>query len=391
MPEYTQNSSIPYPGPGDPIRGNTTDNIRTDLRDLALAADRADVQTRVDAVQDAQIAAQPRYAFLESLASEPGSRVVNLVADPVPVYPSETHNSGRVTLVSAPGWGRAIADGTGATSVIPRLQQKHNTTGVDTPISPGQDVGFTLQIRAMPDQAMSATVNMISLSNGSSQGVFLTTEQLDLDPGQVLTFSATGTAPVGADSVRLIITFRRYGQAYPSAGDFIYWRRTGVYVGNIPSPLTYTTGDGDYSYWLGEPNKSASVTMRPKETGGTAVGGFGALSRQALLDEFTHRRGGIKKVPGKTVISFRVDHGLKNFAEKMLPKLEEHDFPYALALNSRDWGHPENEGITPSIVNQWVEDGLAEVWNHGPSHADASDNETIYDYIINTRTERFPC
>lgn len=41
MPDYTQDHSIPYPLPTDPIRGSTSDYILTDLRDLATGADAA--------------------------------------------------------------------------------------------------------------------------------------------------------------------------------------------------------------------------------------------------------------------------------------------------------------------------------------------------------------
>lgn len=41
MPDYTLAHSIPYPAPGDEIRGSTSDYIQTDLRDLALGTDSA--------------------------------------------------------------------------------------------------------------------------------------------------------------------------------------------------------------------------------------------------------------------------------------------------------------------------------------------------------------
>ena len=41
MPSYTSTYSIPYPAPGDPIRGNVQDYIRTDIEDLAKATDAA--------------------------------------------------------------------------------------------------------------------------------------------------------------------------------------------------------------------------------------------------------------------------------------------------------------------------------------------------------------
>lgn len=393
MTSYTNDWGLPKPDPNDLIAGNSS-NLRLDLHALADKTDQVLTQAHTQAVEDAKQEAQPRIQFIERLSSEPGSWQRNSVLDPMGIDPSSTYIGGRVSFTPAPGWGRAICTSQGAATIVPRVDGANDRA---VPVKPGVSVSARAELRAMPSQDMGAYLFLYTtIWDGdelSGRAVLERTDLLSIPAGSTRGIKLQAVIPEDSDAthVEAQISFRPAGASVPEAGDFMYFRRVMLSVGldeTTGSASEYFDGDSPSAYWEGEPHKSPSVTAQPRKTGGGAsVEGQAALARQALLDDFTHRRGGVKRVPGKTVISFRVDHGLANFAAKMLPKLEEYDFPYALALNSRSWGHSENAGITPSIVNSWVEGGLAEIWNHGPSHADTSDHDTIYDYIINTKAE----
>lgn len=384
MPAYTPYSNIPYPLGADPIRGTTSDNIRVDMQQLAEGADAGDVSAVGKAVAQTKTELQPRFAMVEDLAAEPGTHVENVIPDPAPVDAPSTWTAGNATLQQAPGWGRAIASGGSATSVRPDLG-----TGeyMNEPVSTGDPVGAIITIRAMSTQTITANVHIRGWSWDGASFTFVSniasSGRKDIAPGVASTFTASGSVPSGVTHVDMFFSFTRLGQTYPSASDFAFFRNAALFAGTVPEPLAYYDGDSEYSYWTGEPGASTSVSMKPKAEGS----GGSAAAHAVLLDDFTYRRGGPKKIGPKTSISFRIDHGLANFDSKMRAKLEQHSFNYALALGSRDWGASENSGITPTIVNNWVTGGLAEIWSHGPSHADADTPEKLYDYIVKSKSE----
>lgn len=98
------------------------------------------------------------------------------------------------------------------------------------------------------------------------------------------------------------------------------------------------------------------------------------IKNDLLVQDFTRRRGGIKKV-STAVVALRFDHGLTNFNSKIRPVLERLNLPYSLALCSGQWDRPENAGITPAMVNTWVTGGLAEIWNHSKDHGSGDNSE----------------
>lgn len=98
------------------------------------------------------------------------------------------------------------------------------------------------------------------------------------------------------------------------------------------------------------------------------------IKNDLLVQDFTRRRGGIKKV-STGVVSLRFDHGLANFNSKIRPVLERLKLPYSLALCSGQWDRPENVGVTPAMVNSWVTGGLAEIWNHTKDHGSGDNSE----------------
>lgn len=107
-----------------------------------------------------------------------------------------------------------------------------------------------------------------------------------------------------------------------------------------------------------------------------------------LVQDFTRRRGGRKPTGGKAVVAIRADHGLANFASKMLPLCQARGIVPSLALNSRSWGLSENTGVTEAIVDGWVAAGDVEIWNHGAlGHNDANTPEKLVDAIVNGLSE----
>lgn len=99
------------------------------------------------------------------------------------------------------------------------------------------------------------------------------------------------------------------------------------------------------------------------------TGGYAGLVHQVREDEFTQTMG-VVSTGGKGAVALRFDHGLANFDTKIRPLLEARNLPYSLVLNSRAWGLAENAGVDAGVVNHWVNQGLAEVWNHGTDHSD---------------------
>lgn len=366
MPEYTPNSSIPFPAAGDPVRGSTVDYLRTDLRDLAVAADAADVRTHALAVRDAATAAQQRFAFTESLAAEEGTRVVNRVIDPRPLSPGEDSFAyGNASVIAAPGWGRLIASGGGAVSLIPRLMPDDVSVDPRFPVTPGQSIGFTVELRANAASKLSATVTVRGYQGETLGAILFQAGQDDIEPGARRTFTATGVVPSsGVDGVQVTVTFRRYGETYPQAGDFLFWRNFAVYVGNVPSPVVYSDGDGEHSYWMAKPHESASASMEPRRRGVS-----GGVQRPVVVDAALRRRGRAIGTQGRAFVSLRFDHHLTPFSDKVLPLLREHRMPWGQMLNAGpiDAG---TAGMTWGQIGQVCHDSGGEVWNHSLTHSE---------------------
>lgn len=337
-----------------------------------------------------------RLDVMEEIASEPGTRLENQIMDPKPFTTLGTWVGGNVTLQQATEtWGRAIATGGAATSVYAR---GGFGSGEDSKarVYPGDKVAARITLRAMAGQRMSATVNIVGYTwDGAGfvgRTIIATSGQQHIEPDAVnaVTFEAVGDVAANTPFTHfeLAFTFRRFGETYPSQGDHVYFRQAALYAGpNAVSPVPYIDGDSANAYWVDGSNKSPSIRMVARVSGGSSGTPVSSAAHQVLLDDFTHRRGGPKMIGNKTSISFRIDHGLKNFNQKMRPKLESNGFKYALALGSRDWGASENAGVTPAMVNEWVEGGFAEVWSHGPSHEDADTIAKVRDFVVNSRKE----
>lgn len=114
------------------------------------------------------------------------------------------------------------------------------------------------------------------------------------------------------------------------------------------------------------------------------------LTNRLLVEDWTRRRGGRKKVTTGAV-ALRFDHGLANFDTKVRPLLEARNLPYSLALCSEQWDDPENAGVTAAMVDGWVTAGLCEVWNHSANHAgsttEAGSRVEVVDALATLRTQ----
>lgn len=97
--------------------------------------------------------------------------------------------------------------------------------------------------------------------------------------------------------------------------------------------------------------------------------------------------GGPVLTGGLGAVAWRIDHGLKNFRDIMLPIFRAAGIVPMITYNPRDWSRPENEGVTAADLNQWVANGWVEISNHAANHTSATGNEDIYDQIVNGLAE----
>lgn len=158
------------------------------------------------------------------------------------------------------------------------------------------------------------------------------------------------------------ITFQTYVEY---AGTI--WFRSTSSVGTSPFP---------YSAWV-------DLAAQPSLANNPHSG----LANSLRVDDFTERRGGVKKTGGLGACAFRFDHGLNNFKTEILPLLQQYGIKGSLALNSRTWTDAENNLVTQAEVDGWVTSGWVEIWNHTATHGDASTYSALTDTIVGGLTE----
>lgn len=160
-----------------------------------------------------------------------------------------------------------------------------------------------------------------------------------------------------ADTTTGGLTSQLVIELYNSGVPHMFYRVTGS-IGTTPYPfgawVDITAGGGG-----GEPSALPE---------GWNSGAANAL----LVQDYSRRRGGRKPTGGKAVVAFRADHGLANFASKMLPVCQTRGIVPSIALNSRNWSYPENTGVDAAMVDGWVAAGDVEIWNHGATHGNAT-------------------
>ncbi|RZU61453.1 hypothetical protein [Zhihengliuella halotolerans] len=102
-----------------------------------------------------------------------------------------------------------------------------------------------------------------------------------------------------------------------------------------------------------------------------------------LLQDFTRRRGPVH-TNGKAAVAYRFDHGLGNYRDFIKPMFDARGWKHSQALNSGQWSASEMGGVTPAIVDGWVQEGLLEIWHHGLDHTDTGSEGGFMSRIVNS-------
>ena len=157
-------------------------------------------------------------------------------------------------------------------------------------------------------------------------------------------------------------------------GPYLVQSATGLVSGGVWSR---TLDAGTWTPWQRLDNTTESAPAASTDA---------ALTHRLLVEDFTRRRGGRKRLTTGAV-AFRFDDGLNAFNEKVRPLMEARGLPYSLAVCSGRWTHPENNAVTADMVNAWVSAGLAEVWNHTKNHAGGTNEATWKAQILDGLTE----
>lgn len=138
-------------------------------------------------------------------------------------------------------------------------------------------------------------------------------------------------------------------------GPYLVQSATGLTSGKVWSR---TLDASTWTPWQRLDNTTASAPTASTDA---------ALTHRLLVEDFTRRRGGRKRLTTGAV-ALRFDDGLNDFNTRVRPLLEARGLPYSLAVCSGRWGHTENNAVTPAMVQTWLDGGLAELWNHGLTH-----------------------
>lgn len=323
-----------------------------------------------------------RIGFLERLASEPGTLRVNTVLDPVPADAVANYIAGRATMQQAPGWGRAICNTVGATYFQPKT---NGLSGKGVPAAPGTPFAVSVRVRAMPAKDLRIVLQVMGHPevDGAlgTQTQIASTGYITVGANLERLLTVTGTMPAGLTHFSPLVQFTGVSTTYPEIGDFIYFRQFLSVAADDPAfpPTTdYFTGDSANAYWLGEPNKSPSVTSTARTSGAAALD---SPRRDAIVDAGIKRRGGIIGTDGKAAVALRFDHHLPAFKSKVLPLLKTHRLPWGQMLNPARIADGTETMTYAQIANECYISG-GEVWNHSYSHADipntaAADREVI--------------
>lgn len=121
-----------------------------------------------------------------------------------------------------------------------------------------------------------------------------------------------------------------------------------------------------------------------RKNGSSGDGSFlgSGVTNSLLVQDFSRRRGGVWSTGGKAAVSIRLDHGLANVRDKLLPILQSAGMVPSLALNSRNWDRTENGTVTASVVNGWVTAGDVEIWNHSATHTNPTSEAGVIDEVV---------
>lgn len=323
---------------------------------------------------DADPTQNNRFELLEGLVSEDGSRIENLVVDPAPVNAPATYVPGRATITQDGTYGRATCTVVGATSFYP-VASTGSGAEVRFPAVAGDKVAARVAIMGNPTQDMGAT---LALSGyrwdgaafvASNVATGITSVQVKIPAGTEVVLEMFGTIPASDTThVLPLLTFRRWAETYPQVDDYVKFRKFAVQTGvdsATSSPMQYTDGSQDSSFWMGAPNASASVNLTARNED------IKAARRDMLVSAFTERRGGRVGTNGVAAVALRFDHHLDPFVSKVLPLLQQYGLPFGQAINPQNVGTGDDNRTWAQIQSMCTDNG-GEVWNHGGNHLDAT-------------------
>lgn len=225
------------------------------------------------------------------------------------------------------------------------------------------------------------------------------------------TISATGVAEMRAlgSTVNTAITNARYTKGRLQTGGDVFTLAPGVYtvgslldasqIANLPEEwpgtlivegnhgqavkaVRFIPYQKDYSWETA--NKDLSNGFMPWRKSGATLSPYAqhAVRQSKMMYDV-----GPVDTGGLGAVAWRIDHGLTNFRDQLLPIFRAAGIVPMITLNSRDWGRAENAGVTQSEVNQWVADGWVEISNHGATHSNATGQTDIYDFVANGLAE----
>lgn len=132
----------------------------------------------------------------------------------------------------------------------------------------------------------------------------------------------------------------------------------------------------------GDKTLSDWVPWDPSDADQASDGTEGAWAAHAAqVARFTAAMGPVD-TGGRAAVALRFDHGLANFASKVLPLTKARGLKVSQAYNPRNWHYAENAGVTAAQLDSWVAAGDVEIWNHSASHAGADTPEALHEQIV---------
>lgn len=217
------------------------------------------------------------------------------------------------------------------------------------------------------------------------------------------------TAVVDAKDVEASFT-----KANPGPFDFNTWKKPGTYAmggafptgwSNYPPGITtasiltvygspggtwcaqevFQYGANPKRFWR---VSSSTSTWNPWMDITKAPGGGSAMAGNAALQtDFISKTGGIVNTGGKAGFAIRLDHGWTNIKNKVRAEFIARGIVPGVATNSRNWGLPENSGVSLAEVNTWVANGEFEIINHSATHHGGLNEVQLVDEIVTGKLE----
>jgi hypothetical protein len=140
--------------------------------------------------------------------------------------------------------------------------------------------------------------------------------------------------------------------------------------GGMHFRATTSTSTGNFTPWR------SVYTGTPEASSDT-----GLYRHLDLVSRARMRRGGRIGTGGKAAVALRFDHHLDSFQAKVLPLLQQHNLPWAQAINPERLGAGDDNMTWAQLQTMCLQHG-GEVWNHGGNHGDASTETALREQIV---------